>query len=153
MRQTIVHGDYSESYKNKQKDENQSPYFVLSTFSLFTSLLNYEPYVPSCLTCLRALHALATSCLRALRALTFTRLNYAPWAPYFCALLMRLSLRWGLLLKAVLKCSKRELNTSSVWNLNEKTFWLRLLILINIIIYIHPKSIFICACYCYICHY
>ena len=35
------------------------------------SLLNYVPYVPSCLT---RLHALG--------ALIFTRLNYAPCAPY-----------------------------------------------------------------------
>ena len=52
------------------------------------SLLNYVPYVPSCLMCLRALRAFVPyvssrlTCLHALRALIFTRLNYAPCAPY-----------------------------------------------------------------------
>ena len=35
--ETLIHIDYSESYKTKQQDEIQSAYFGQSTFSLFTA--------------------------------------------------------------------------------------------------------------------
>ena len=84
----------------------------------------FAPHVPLCLTFLCALLAFVPLCLCALRALA----PYVPWS--LCALITRLASIicafkcLSLLLKTILEHSKRKLKRNSVWNVNEKSFWL-----------------------------
>ena len=98
-------------------------------FAKLRSLRAFVPFVPSRLS---RLCAFVLSHLTGLDALRVFAL-YVPW--FLRALITRLvrlfaicasySLAiWNLLLKPILKCSKRKLKRSSAWNLNEKSFWL-----------------------------
>ena len=99
---------------------------ALRAFAAYASLClcALRTFVPSCLTCLPALCAFAPYVPWFLRALIFARLYYALCALYLCNLPKCLKMRWNLLLKAILKFTKRKLKRRSVWKLDEKSFWL-----------------------------
>ena len=79
-------------------------------FVPYTHPCAFAPYVPLKHTRLRALHTLIVMCL-----------NCAPCVPYLQALLTRVQML--LILKTVLKGSKRKFKSKEAWSLNEQSFW------------------------------